>query len=316
MGEETIVITGGAGFVGRYLLGELRREEPQLRLVVWDKNCSKLPPRVKAQIVDITEPTSYQHYLEVLQPTWIVHLAAMAAVSVALKDPQLVFRVNCDATVWLLETIEAVSPATRVFVVSSADIYGRASAEPLAELPLSEARPANPYARSKFAMEQAIEERFLERVMRVRPFPHIGPGQSRGFVTADFASQIAAIEAGKQEPVIHVGNLKVQRDFTDVRDVVRAYRLLLERGKVGEVYHVASGKAVSIRFLLDILLAQSTVPITVERDVARLRPADVPILVGDVGKLKRATGWEPRIPLERSLRDIIDWWHCCYTNGE
>jgi GDP-4-dehydro-6-deoxy-D-mannose reductase len=157
-------------------------------------------------------------------------------------------------------------------------------------------------------MEELIEKRFLKNTLRVRPFPHIGPGQALGFVTADFASQIAAIEKGEQDSVMKVGNLEAKRDFTDVRDVVRAYRLLLQDGELGEVYNVASGKATSIQFVLDELLKLSKVKIKVERDPERMRPSDIPVLVGDANKLKETTGWEPTINLERSLEDILNYW--------
>lgn len=313
---ETCVITGGAGFVGQHLLAELQREQPSWRLVVWDRNVDRLPSSVEAHEVDVTQPATYQEHLQSLQPTWVVHLAALASVPHSLKDPSLVTTVNVTASVQLLETLIAVSPATKFFAVSSADIYGAAIPEMsdsaqgrgVVELPLDRARPVNPYAQSKLALERAIEERFLDRVVRARPFPHIGPGQALGFVTADFASQIVAIEAGRQDPVLRVGNLEARRDFTDVRDVVRAYRLLLEHGMLGEVYHVASGNAVSIRSLVDVLLSLSVAAIEVVVDQERLRPLDVPVLVGDATKLRALTGWKPLIPLEQSLRDILAWW--------
>ena len=154
-------------------------------------------------------------------------------------------------------------------------------------------RPRNPYGQSKLEMEQMIEKEYDAHCIRVRPFPHIGPGQQQGFVTADFASQIAEIEAGKQEPVISVGNLDAQRDFTDVRDVSHAYRLLMEHGILGNVYHVASGMPRSIQSVLDRLLALSPVSITVQQNPHRMRPSDNPVLVGNAEKIKAATGWAP-----------------------
>lgn len=293
----SVVITGGRGFVGQYLADELRRECPEVKVVAWDR------PEV-----DITDPETYKHSLEELKPKWIVHLAAFSAVGESFKQAELVRQVNVEGTRKLLECIAAVSPDTRAIVASSADIYGFGTEEPLKELPLKEAKPKSPYARSKRDMEAMIEDNFNDRVIRVRPFPHIGPKQRMGFVTADFASQIAAIEKGSQLPVIKTGNLSARRDFTDVRDVARAYRLLLERGKTGEVYHVASGAAESIQTILDRLLGLSRVPVTVKPDPERLRPSDIPILVGDASKLKAATGWEPVIPLDQTLRDILEWW--------
>lgn len=295
---EAIVVTGGAGFVGRHVINEITNNIPQAAVVSWDR----------ATDVDITKPESYRQKLLDLQPAWIIHLAALAAVGASFKNPELVHEVNVVGTKRLLETTRQISPRTRFIIASTSDIYGQGSPLPLAELPLDQCRPQNPYAASKWEMEKMIEAEFLDRVIRVRPFPHIGPGQNLGFVTADFASQIAAIEQGKQPPVIKVGNLEAKRDFTDVRDVARAYRLLMAKGEIGEVYHVASGKPVAISELLKKLLADSKVSITVEQDPEKMRPSDTPVLVGDAGKLRAATGWQPEIPLEKTLEDILNYW--------
>jgi GDP-4-dehydro-6-deoxy-D-mannose reductase len=308
MANSTIVITGGGGFVGRWLLKELQIAHPERSVVVWDQQIANLPAGVEGIAVDITRPETYRDSLRQTQPQWIVHLAAIVAVPVALKDPALTHRVNVEGTRQLLEAIEATTPQTQMLVTSSSDIYGQGSETPLPELPLAEAQPTNPYAQSKWDMEKIIEADFNDRVIRVRPFNHIGPGQAIPAATASFASQIAAIEQGKQEPILTVGNLEAKRDFTDVRDVVRAYRLLLEKGKVGEVYHVASGKAVSIQTILDQLLALSSARITVQPDPERMRPSDTSVVVGDASKLKKATGWQPEYSLETTLRDILEYW--------
>lgn len=313
--QETIIITGGRGFVGRHLVTELRRGKKDARLIVWDTTVSELPPGVRGVAIDITEPATYRESLRAAQPQWIVHLAAATAVGASWQNPGQTQRLNVDATRLLLETAAAASPATRVLAVSSADIYGpdvATSSEPLTELPLAAARPVSPYGASKLQMEKLIEADFNDRVLRVRPFPHIGPGQRPGFVVADFASQIAAAEAAQPALVVHVGNLEAVRDFTDVRDVVRAYRLLIERGKVGEVYHVASGRGVKIKNLLEQLLSLSTKKITVEQDPSRLRPSDTPYVVGDASKLHQATGWQPMISLEQTLHDVLDTWRDKY----
>jgi GDP-4-dehydro-6-deoxy-D-mannose reductase len=301
--QGPVVITGGKGFVGQHLVRELQESAPETEIVIWDR-----------PTVDITDTSTYRDSLGALQPAWIVHLAAFSAVGESFKQPEVVQHVNVEATRDLLELIVELSPATRVLAVSSSEIYGssaeaKASADlPLPELPLSQARPNNPYAQSKLDMEKLIEESFNERVIRVRPFPHLGPGQQRGFVTADFASQIAAIESGKQEPRLKVGNLTTARDFTDVRDVVHAYHLLMEKGTLGEAYHVASGRAVSIQSILDQLLAMTNVDITVEQSAQQLRPKEVISLTGDTTKLRTATGWDPTIPLSQSLQDILTYW--------
>lgn len=292
-----VVITGGGGFVGRYLVDELMEAWPEAVVEIWD-----LPE------VDITKRETYEEQLVDRDIDWIVHLAAVSSVPAGLKDPEAAFAVNTAATEELLFAVKETTPDTKVFVASTSDIYGQGSDTPLPELPLSKATPSNPYAKSKWEMEHMIEEKFNDRVLRVRPFPHIGPGQKQGFVTADFASQIAAIEKGNQDPVMKVGNLEASRDFTDVRDVVRAYRLLLEKGELGQVYHVASGTAVTIQWVLDTLLSYSTTSISVEQDSERMRPSDVPVLVGDASKLSDATGWKPDIELTQTLQDILEWW--------
>lgn len=294
---EAVIITGGEGFVGKWLQKELKTAWPEMEIISWD-----LPE------IDITKPETYIDSLKTNQPTWLVHLAGLPGVGSSWQQADMVRQVNTEASIDLFETTTRLSQATKILAVSSADIYGAGSAIPLAELPLSEAQPKSPYAQSKWDMERVIEARFINRVLRVRPFPHLGPGQRTGFVVADFAAQIAVIEADQQLPVMHVGNLEAQRDFTDVRDVVRAYRLLMEQGVLGEVYHVASGHGVSIRTLLEQLLKMATVSITVEQDAARMRPSDTPILIGDASKVRQATGWQPTISIEQTLRDVLDDW--------
>lgn len=310
----SIVITGGKGFVGKYLREELEKNWQGVEMDIWDPVKSADADHGASLPVDITKPEKYRDRLKKLQPDWLVHLAAVSSVLWANKNPELTHRVNVEASQNILEAVRELSPATKVLVISTADIYGSplrqgfAGQAPLSELSLDQCQPQNPYGQSKWEMEKIIEQHFRERCIRVRPFPHIGPGQGLGFVTADFASQIAEIEKGKQKPVMKVGNLKAKRDFTDVRDVARAYRLLMEKGKLGEVYHTASGKAVSIQGILDELLAMSSVKISVQEDPSRLRASDTPVLVGDAAKLKEATGWKPTIPLAQSLQDILNWW--------
>ena len=306
--DRTVVITGGNGFVGRHLLNELGEFWPQAQLVVWDKSVDDLPAGVLGVEVDITKPETYIDSLKEHKPAWVVHLAAIAAVSTALKNKDLIRNVNTEASEELLEEISKHSDNTQVLAISSAEIYGIEYSEPLAELPLDQARPRNPYAESKLLMEKMIEEKYNDFVIRVRPFPHIGPGQDLGFVTADFASQIAAAEKSNQEPVIKVGNLNKGRDFTDVRDVVRAYRLLMEEGKIGEVYHVASEKSVLVSDILEKLIAMAAVKVSVVKDETRVRAVDLSILVGSAKKLREETGWSAKIPLDQSLQDILNWW--------
>lgn len=313
MENKTVIITGGNGFVGRHFIQEVQKNDFASRIIVFDTNIDELTQGVEGYKVDIIDIACVKDSIAEAQPAWIVHLAAIANVQFASDNPELTRTVNVFGTKQLLDTVLAVSPNTKFLIISSADIYGHAGSGPLSELQLIDVHPTNPYSQSKYEMEQMIEANYNEHCIRVRPFPHIGPGQKRGFVTADFASQIAAIEMGKQQPVIRVGNLTMQRDFTDVRDVVRAYRLLMEQGTLGEVYHVASGVARSIQGVLNALLEMSGVRITIQQDPVRMRTSDNPILVGDSTKLYEATSWTPVIPFEQSLHDILNDWRKEYT---
>lgn len=308
MENRTVIVTGGNGFVGRHLIAELQRSSFASRIIVLDKNIEGLESGIEGHVLDIMDIVSAQNIIQEAQPSWVIHLAAIANVGFSLEHPDITRTVNVFGTKALLDTVRAISPDTKFLIVSSADIYGHVSEQPLRELPLQDAKPTNPYAQSKYDMEQMIEKEYAAHCIRVRPFPHVGPGQQKGFVTADFASQISAIEQDKQKPVICVGNLEAQRDFTDVRDVVRAYRLLMEFGTLGDVYHVASGVSRSIRAVLDGLLSLSTRSITIAQDPSRMRPSDNPVLVGNADKIQAATMWAPVIPFEQSLQDILaDW---------
>lgn len=305
---QTVVITGGNGFVGKHLINELQNSGFSDRIIVLDRTIEGLPEGVEGHVVDITNVASARNILEEGRPSWVIHLAAIADVGFSISHPDITRTVNVFGTKQLLDTVLNVSPATKILVVSSADIYGHVSSEPLSERSLSDAQPVNPYAQSKYEMEQMIEKEYAKNCIRVRPFPHIGPGQQKGFVTADFASQIAAIESEKQESVISIGNLTAVRDFTDVRDVVRAYRLLMEHGTLGDVYHVASGVGRSIQSVLDGLLALSSSSITTVQDQSRMRPSDNPVLIGNADKLSAITGWKPIVSFEGSLEDILTDW--------
>ncbi|HEY0068550.1 MAG TPA: GDP-mannose 4,6-dehydratase, partial [Chloroflexia bacterium] len=207
--------------------------------------------------------------------------------------------------------LSTVSPTARILVACSSEQYGLARPE---DIPIDEDtpfRPNNPYAVSKIAQDALAVQHFLswgQQTIRVRAFNHIGPGQSELFVASAFARQVARIEAGLQEPVLYVGNLEAERDFTDVRDMVRAYLLAITQGEPGGVYNIGSGQAYTIQSLLDAFLAASKVPVEVRQDPARMRPSDIPVLLCDASRFKQRTGWVPQIPLERTLHDILDYW--------
>ncbi len=227
------------------------------------------------------------------------------------QDPWATIEKNIRAQVNLLHAVTQQDLRPRILIIGSNEEYGRVEPE---DLPINEdtpLRPDSPYGVSKIAQDFLGLQYFLSHnlhVVRVRPFNHIGPRQNDRFVAASFAKQIAEIEAGAREPVIFVGNLEAQRDFTDVRDMVRAYVLALERGAPGEVYNIGSGKAYSIRQLLNTFLSMTTAEIRVAQDPARSRPSDTPITVCDASKFRKQTGWEPQIEFEQTVRDTLEHW--------
>jgi GDP-4-dehydro-6-deoxy-D-mannose reductase len=309
-----ILITGAGGFVGGHL-AEYLLTQPDIIIDAAVFTPLGQNPRldnlkVNRHQMDLREAEAVGCLIEAAQPDMVIHLAALASVGQSFKNPWNTLENNILAQINLLESVRKTRPQTRVLVISSAEIYGAAGGtRGLDESTPFE--PANPYSVSKVTQDMLGLQYYIAHhipVIRARPFNHIGPGQGSGFVAADFASQIAAIEARQREPVIFVGNLAAERDFTDVRDVVRAYHLMLTHGQPGDVYNVCSGRAYSIQYLLDTLLSYSTVEIEVRQDPARMRPSDVPRRVGDASKLRQHTGWEPVIPFEQSLLDILNDW--------
>jgi GDP-4-dehydro-6-deoxy-D-mannose reductase len=249
--------------------------------------------------------------LEQAQPDVIFHLAAQPLVSASRRDPWDTLETNIRMQLNVLEGVAQVNPDCKVLVVGSSEEYGLVSPE---DLPIDEdvpLRPLSAYAISKVAQDLLGLQYHLTHklpVIRVRPFNHIGPRQRVGFVAPDFASQIAAIEMGLQPPALVVGNLAARRDFSDVRDVVRAYVLLMTSGELGRVYNVGSGESHAIQDVLDTLLSMSQVSIQVRQDAARLRPSEVPDVVCDSTRIRECTGWQTLIPFEKSLQDILEYW--------
>lgn len=311
-----VLITGAGGFVGGHLIDYLLSLPGQAAIDAAVLTPPGANPRldghpVTQHQVDLRDPDAVRALIEATQPERVFHLAALADVGASFRNPWETLENNIRIQVNLQQAILQSGITARVLIVSSGEIYGAAGG---AITPIDETcpfEPASPYSVSKVAQDMLGLQYFIAHhmaIIRARPFNHIGPSQRGGFVAADFASQIAAIEAGQRAPVMDVGNLAAERDFTDVRDVVRAYHLLLERGTPGEAYNVCSGSGHSIQSLLDTLLSCSTAVIEVRPDPARMRPSDVPRRVGDVRKLRAATGWEPAIPFERTLLDILNDW--------
>lgn len=304
------LITGAAGFAGRHLVRELERETP------WDvvglaRHAMSLGERTRVLACDLREADLVRRVLDRVRPDIIFHLAAQSYVPKAFASPADTLVSNLTGQLNLLEASRSIGIDPVVLIIGSAEEYGSVPAD---QLPVTEAtpfRPANPYAVSKVGQDMLGLQYHLAfgmRVIRARPFNHFGPGQDDRFVVSNFARQIAQIELGRVEPVVLTGNLDAKRDFLDVRDVVRAYRLLVVSGVAGEVYNVARGAAISIGDILSSLIASASLAIEVRQDPTRLRPSDTPVLYGDASRLRQATGWAATYELDRSLLDTLNYW--------
>jgi GDP-4-dehydro-6-deoxy-D-mannose reductase len=290
-----VFVTGGHGFVGHHLLAHLEAAGDEV--IAPDQH-----------EVDLADQDGLTEAVTSAAPDAIIHLAALAHVGESWADPARTFQVNAVGTLHLLEAARRVTPLPRVLLIGSAEVYGPVQPS---DLPLTEDHrlmPVTPYAVSKIAAEYLgvqYHAGFGVPVVRARSFNHIGPGQAGRFVVSDIAGRIAdAIKNGDTEP-IRVGNLSARRDYTDVRDVVRAYRMLVTDGVPGEAYNVCSGVDVSVETLAQRLLALAEVDLRTEEDPSLMRPVDVPVLVGDNSRLRAATGWSPQIPLDDTLRDVL-----------
>ena len=308
-----LLITGATGFVGTHLRNYLLRETDWriTGTAFPDRPPDSCDPRERCVALDARDRESVDALLAEVRPDAIIHLAAQSHVPTAYKDPWGTLENNIRGQLNLLEACVVQELLPRFLVIGSGEEYGRA---PESALPLREEqplRPENPYSVSKVSQDVLGYQYFISYALptlRVRPFNHVGPGQSPRFVLSAFARQVARIEAGLQEPLLRVGNLSPARDFTDVRDVVRAYHLTLLHGEPGEVYNVCSGTPRTIRSLVDLLRERATVPIEVEVDPERYRPADVPVIYGSAEKLRETTGWKPQIPFEQTVEDVLEEW--------
>ena len=308
-----VLVTGARGFVGRHLVAHLLRRKYEVVGVglKGDMPADGTGRESDWIVCDIRDKEELLEVVRSSRPDCICHLAAYSSPRNSFSDFPGVLNTNFWGTFNLLEAARYTAPQARVVVVGSAQCYGAAKTR---QLPLLESHilgPKSPYSLSKAAADLLAYyyySHFHLDVVRARPFNHTGPGQDSEFVSSGFARQIVEIEMGLRPPEVLVGNLKVKRDFTDVRDVVRAYELLLRKGRAGEAYNVASGKAVSIRRVLEILLAYTPVPIRVRVDGKRFRAEDTAVLYGSYSKLRRHTGWVPQIKLTTTLRQLIDYW--------
>ena len=309
-----LLITGINGFVGGYLAEHLLASaagdvwglarQPSLAL-------PELRGRVQFVSADLGDLDQAVAALASARPDVIFHLAGQSNVPRSFAEPAQTLTTNILAQLHLFQAALRLKQNPLFLIVCSNEIYGRVAPE---ELPLDEEtplRPVNPYAVSKAAQDLLAYQYYIShklRTVRLRPFNHIGPRQAEQFVASAFAAQVARVEAGVQEPLLRVGDLSAERDFTDVRDMVRAYALAAQHGEPGQAYNIGTGRVVSIRWLLDTLLAFSERDIAVEPDPARMRPADVPRVACNSERFRACTGWAPQIPLEQTLHDILEYW--------
>lgn len=305
--SDSVLLTGAAGFAGSHLLDLLARDG--VRVVAWHRPGGAPPrdvPGASWQAIDLLDRAAVRCALESLRPTAVYHCAGAAHVGRSWGSAEPTFAVNVRGTHHLIEGLRDAGINARVLIPSSAMVYAAAE-EPLREdHPLL---PANPYALSKLAQEMVGSRNPSgPNAVIARAFNHFGPRQDPWFVASGFARRIADIEVGRWEPEIAVGNLDARRDLTDVRDTVRAYRQLVDRGIPGRIYNVCSGRAIVIRELLDMLLARARVSIRIKNDPARHRPNDQPLLVGDPTRIREELGWTAEIPLEQTVDDLLAYW--------
>lgn len=310
-----VLITGVTGFVGSHLAELALKNGAEVYGACRWRSCraniSQIYEDIRVVTGDLTDPSAVRHILEESKPDVVYHLAAQSFVPCSFEQPRETMTTNVSAQINLLHGLRE-NLAGRMVIAGSSEEYGLVYES---ELPIKETnplRPLSPYAVSKVAQDlisYQYHHSYGVHVVRARAFNHTGPRRGPVFVTSSFAKQIAEIEQGVRPPVIYVGNLDSVRDFTDVRDTVRAYWLLADKGKPGDVYNIATGRGWTIRGVLDYLLQFSTKSrIEIKTDPTRMRPSDVPRLVGDAEKLKAATGWEAEIPFEKTLRDILNYW--------
>ena len=310
------LIIGAAGFVGGYLIDHILSEG------IWSVSVTKMPnEKIEKEGVlvcnlDLLDPEAVKSLLTELRPDYIFHLAAQSSVALSWKNPDLTVDVNIKGTLHLLDALRELDYRPRILLIGSGEEYGHVRPD---EVPISEetlTRPGNIYAATKASQNmlgKIYARAYGMDIMSTRSFNHTGPTQSSVFVVADFCRQVAELEKySLKEPdrdyCIYTGNLSARRDFTDVRDVVRAYCMIMEKGKTGETYNVGTGQALQIKEILDLILSMSAIRIRSEVDPEKLRPVDVPVIVPDISKLKKTTGWEPLIPFKQTVEETLHYW--------
>jgi len=310
-----VLITGIAGFAGSHLAELLLEEGAEVHGSLFPeeptRNVEPFRPHLRLSICDVRDAEAVRELVAEAKPDEIYHLAAVTFIPESIDDPRLTYDTNLFGTMNVLEATKKLTGAPSVLFVGSADVYGTIRKE---ENPVDEGaplRPANPYSVSKVSADMLAYQYGLSNdmhIIRVRPFNHTGPRQSPRFVCSDFARQVVEVEKGRHASEISVGNLKPRRDFTDVRDVVRAYRDVLRGGEPGEAYNVCSGSSESVGEILYMLMSISGLQLNIVESPDRLRKTDVEEAIGDYGKIEKAVGWRPSIPIMKTLEDTIDYW--------
>ncbi|MGI9146097.1 MAG: GDP-mannose 4,6-dehydratase [Chloroflexota bacterium] len=305
------LITGIGGFVGRHLLQHLQTQGDEVSGLGRPADCVDMPAAVRVFMTDLGDRDAVERVMRETQPEAVYHLAAQSSPAESLSNPWATIGNNLLAQINLFEALLSTGNRPRVLVIGSSDEYGRVGP---AEVPTHEnvpLRPTTPYAVSKVGQDVMGFQYFAQHglpVVRVRPFNHTGPGQDARFVIPSFARQLAEIEMGGREPVLRVGNLDVARDFTDVRDMVCAYRLALVLGVPGDVYNLGRGRSVRLADIVNELITLCRLPVQIRVDQALLRPSDVPRQEADTRKFSSLTGWRPRIAWHTTLRDTLHYW--------
>ena len=314
---KRVLITGITGFAGSHLAEYFLAERPEVEVYGtyrWRsrrENIEGIESKLRLLECDLSDYVAVLRALDESKPDAIYHLAAQSFVPASWTAPLQTLSDNIAGQANIFEAVRSLKLDPAIQIACSSEEYGLVLPD---EVPIKETnplRPLSPYAVSKVTQDFLAYQYFMSygiRAVRTRGFNHTGPRRGEVFVTSNFSKQVASIEAGMQDPVIRVGNLDAVRDFTDVRDMVRGYVLAAEKGKPGEVYNLASGRAITIRAMLDKLIAMSRVEVKVETDPARLRPSDVEVLIGDASKFHADTGWEAKIPFDKTLADLLDYW--------
>ncbi|MBN2070499.1 MAG: GDP-mannose 4,6-dehydratase [Candidatus Krumholzibacteriota bacterium] len=311
-----VLITGITGFAGSHLADYcLANQDVDLYGIIrWrsrTENIEHIWDKLKLLECDLRDASSTRQVVEDIMPDYIFHLAAQSFVPTSWSAPSESLITNIIGQLNIFEAVKKLDLKCRIQIACSSEEYGMVYPD---EVPIKETsplRPLSPYGVSKVGQDMLGYQYFMSygmKIVRTRGFNHTGPRRGPVFVCSDFAKQIIDIENGIRKPVMEVGNLDARRDFTDVRDMVRAYWLSLEKGKPGEVYNICSGKSYSIREILDKLVEISGVEVDIKTDKGRLRPSDVPLLEGDYGKFHTDTGWKPEIPVDKTLSDLLDFW--------